>query len=125
MQRHPDKRRRPRVLVELPVTFLIRGPDSRTIVTGVARDISIGGMFIETPLPADFGVALLVGITLPHHGEEMLLPATVRWRNARGMGVQFGLLGARETYAITEIGRTHSGVRESLVPGHGTSRDGR
>jgi hypothetical protein len=35
----------------------------------------------------------------------MLLPGTVRWTKAGAgaMGVQFGLLGARETFVITQI----------------------
>jgi hypothetical protein len=36
----------------------------------------------------------------------MLLPGIVRWTKQDGMGVQFRLLGARETHAITEIMRT-------------------
>ena len=35
----------------------------------------------------------------------MVLPAIVRWTSPVGMGVQFGLLGVRETHAITEIVR--------------------
>jgi type IV pilus assembly protein PilZ len=31
------------------------------------------------------------------------LPGIVRWVKPGSMGVQFGLLGARETYAITEM----------------------
>jgi hypothetical protein len=29
----------------------------------------------------------------------------VRWTRSDGMGVQFGLIGARETHAITELTR--------------------
>jgi hypothetical protein len=31
------------------------------------------------------------------------LPGVIRWMRNGGMGVQFGLLGARETYTITEV----------------------
>ena len=31
------------------------------------------------------------------------IPGVVRWTRPDGMGVQFGLLGARETHAITEL----------------------
>ena len=31
------------------------------------------------------------------------LPGIVRWVKPGSMGIQFGLLGARETYAITEL----------------------
>jgi DNA-binding NarL/FixJ family response regulator len=35
----------------------------------------------------------------------LLVSGTVRWTSKSGMGLQFGLLGARETYAITEVER--------------------
>lgn len=89
--------------------------DSWENVAGVATDISLGGMFIETSFPAAFGVSILVGFTLPGHSTSMLVSGTVRWTGKNGMGVQFGMLGAWETHAITEMQRGHaaspSGVR--------------
>jgi hypothetical protein len=38
----------------------------------------------------------------------MRLSGTVRWTTKSGIGVQFGLLGARETHTITEIVREAS-----------------
>jgi Tfp pilus assembly protein PilZ len=70
---------------------------------GLARDISVGGMFVQTETPAAFGAEVIVLITLPSDPKEMRLPGVVRWKRPDGMGVQFGLLGARETHAITEI----------------------
>jgi type IV pilus assembly protein PilZ len=89
--------------VGLPVEFTAR--DSWQKLPGVALDISLGGMFVETSCPAAFGAAVWTGFTLPGHGEPLLVPGTVRWTSSRGMGVQFGLLGARETRAITETVR--------------------
>lgn len=73
----------------------------------MGRDISLGGMFIETAIPAAFGVSVLVGFTLPGQRKPLLVSGTVRWTSNGGMGVQFGLLGARETHAITAIEREH------------------
>jgi type IV pilus assembly protein PilZ len=95
--------------IELPVEFSAQGSGQR--VPGIARDISIGGMFIETKSPAAFGSAVRIGFPIPGRGDPLLLEATVRWTGASGMGVQFGLLGARETHAITEVARARS-VRE-------------
>jgi hypothetical protein len=39
--------------------------------------------------------------------EDLSLLGTVRWTNASGMGIQFGLLGAQETHETTEIQREH------------------
>jgi type IV pilus assembly protein PilZ len=40
----------------------------------------------------------------------MALPAVVRWTSKDGMGVQFGLLGARETHEITEFVKATEGA---------------
>jgi Tfp pilus assembly protein PilZ len=72
---------------------------------GLGKDISVGGMFIETEAPASFGSGIVVRFRLPGHKEEMVMQGVVRWTRADGMGVQFGLLGARETHAITELVR--------------------
>jgi type IV pilus assembly protein PilZ len=98
-----EQRRSHRVPIEVPVEFTSR--DSWEKVPGVSKDISLGGMFIETAFPAAFGVAVFVGFTLPGHRKPMLVSGIVRWTSAGGMGVQFGSLGARETHAITELER--------------------
>jgi type IV pilus assembly protein PilZ len=102
-----EQRRFPRVPIDVPVEITSR--DSWQKAPGIAKDISLGGTFIETALPAAFGVTVLVAFTFPGQ-KPMLLPGTVRWTSARGMGVQFGLLGAQETHAITEIERKGKAV---------------
>jgi hypothetical protein len=89
------------VAIDLPVEVTVR--DSEERAPGVARDISVGGMFIETALSVRFGSAVFVGFSVPGQSEPMLLPAIVRWTKADGMGVQFRLLGARETFVITQM----------------------
>jgi len=110
MQSRAEKRRSRRVAIDLVVTFAIRSPGAEAAV-GIAKDVSIGGMFIETAAPAPFGAAVLVSFEPSGFVRAVLVPATVRWTRVDGMGVQFGLLGARETHAITEMTRA-SGVRE-------------
>jgi type IV pilus assembly protein PilZ len=70
-----------------------------------ARDISVGGIFVDTDEPLPFGSDVLVRVVLPSSKDPFVLPAVVRWTRVGGMGLQFGLLGARETHAITEIVR--------------------
>jgi Tfp pilus assembly protein PilZ len=60
-------------------------------------------MFIETKTPFPFGTEVVIQMRLPGLKEEVGLPGVVRWTRADGMGIQFGLLGARETHAITEV----------------------
>jgi type IV pilus assembly protein PilZ len=74
-------------------------------VTGRARDVSVGGMFVETDAPLPFGAEVIVHVQLPSSKDEFRLPGVVRWTRDDGMGIQFGLLGAKETHAITEIVR--------------------
>ena len=75
--------------------------------SGKSKDISIGGMFIFSEQVPSFGDKLLLKITLPGAAGELSLPAVVRWadRGSGGFGVQFGLLGARETHAIAKLMR--------------------
>jgi hypothetical protein len=88
--RRVEQRRFPRVPIDVPVE--VTSSDSWEKAPGTAKDISLGGTFVETALSANFGVSVLVAFTFP--GEKpMVLPGTVRWTRARGMGTQFGLLG--------------------------------
>jgi Tfp pilus assembly protein PilZ len=95
----------------LDQSLLFAKKDDDEFIEGLARDISLGGMFIETPMPAEFGAEIVIHITLPEQSVELALPAVVRWTRVNGMGIQFRLLGARETHAITEVVRVHSGSR--------------
>jgi hypothetical protein len=98
-----EKRLHLRVPIEVDVTCEL--PDG-SILTGVARDISLGGMYVECAKEVPFGVQLTIAGTLPGLSEQTRLPAVVRWSKAGGFGVQFGLLGARETHAITRLMRS-------------------
>ena len=96
-----EQRRSHRSPLAAPVRVTQKG--GGTEAEGAARDVSVGGMFIETASPFAFGTNVVVHVHLPGYKGEMALPGVVRWTGDDGMGVQFGLLGARETHAITEI----------------------
>lgn len=100
-----EKRRYARASIDLPVSFALKGAGDEERGTG--RDISIGGIFIETDAMAAFGAEVIVRVRLhtPNGEQDFALPGVVRWARAGGMGVQFGLLGALETHAITELSR--------------------
>jgi hypothetical protein len=72
-------------------------------ITGHSKDISIGGMFIESETPVSFGTEVSIVLRLPKAKADCRLPAVIRWLKPGGFGVQFGLLGARETHAISEL----------------------
>ncbi|HEY8038652.1 MAG TPA: PilZ domain-containing protein [Polyangiaceae bacterium] len=99
-----EARRYQRAAIDVPVEFVAKGAAER--YAGRAKDISVGGMFVETTTPLPFGADLMVHLTLPGQKAPFAMPAVVRWsRPGAGMGLQFGLVGARETHAITELTR--------------------
>ena len=95
-----EKRTYRRIAVSLPVRCEL--PD-QTSFTGVVRDISLGGMFIETSERPGFGVQLSISVLLPGSSSEVRLPGFVRWQKDAGFGIQFGLLGAREAHLIAGV----------------------
>jgi len=95
-----DKRLHPRVPFGEIVTCEVSGGET---LEGRARDISVGGVFIESEAPVAFGSEVTIVVRLPNTKAESRLPGVIRWFNPGGFGVQFGLLGARETHAISEL----------------------
>ena len=97
-----EKRRHARVLVDLPVTCTT---SEGTAFGGIAKDLSLGGLFIECSEDFPFGTELTITIRLPGGLDESQIPAVVRWNKPGGIGVQFGLLGAKETHLLAELMR--------------------
>lgn len=107
-----DQRRYGRVPLGQPVEFAMKSDEELAVrMDGVAKDISLGGMFIVTDTPCAIDEEIVVYFTLPRSSRAMALPARVRWTNRDGMGVQLGLFGAHDTHEITEFIR--NGVRDA------------
>jgi len=91
-----EKRAYSRTVIKIAVTCTTDGGAS---VVGVTRDISVGGVLIDgTDIPA-FGTR----VTLDFNAAELRglkVPGIVRWTKPDGFGVQFQLLGARETHGL-------------------------
>ena len=107
-----ELRRTPRAPIDVLVEFAIKG-NEETRMGGRAKDISLGGMFVETPEVAPFGAEVVIITTLPGQPAPFTLPGVVRWTRTDGMGVQFRMLGVRETHAITEVVRDSEGSKSS------------
>ncbi len=75
----------------------------KQIVCGLAKDISVGGLFVETFFPPAIGSNITLRVCLPGLPDEVVVPGIVRWRRPEGMGVQFGAMGAREMRAIGDL----------------------
>jgi hypothetical protein len=74
---------------------------------GLIKDLSLGGLFVESKHTPPFDAQLtlvLRGVTT----RELRLPATVRWSESHGFGVQFGLLGAYATHVIVDLVKKHT-----------------
>ena len=97
-----EKRGHPRASIDALVTC--QRPDG-TSFTAKSKDISMGGMFLETSETVQFGEPLSLEVVLSGARTALKLPAVVRWTDPTGFGVQFGLLGARETHAISGLVR--------------------
>ena len=95
-----DKRVHPRVIVNTTVTCELR--DAAAFV-GLAKDISIGGMFVESTEVVPFGTEITIVGRFAGGKADLRLPGIVRWTKPEGFGVQFGSLGARDTHAISEL----------------------
>jgi hypothetical protein len=97
-----EKRTHPRVAISLAVSCEIKDEPA---FAGSGRDISLGGMFIEAEALPAFGTPLTIVARLPGLPGDTRLAAVVRWNSPGGFGIQFGLMGARETHAITRLVR--------------------
>ena len=91
------KRMHFRKRMQRPVEFTL-GKDARRF--GVCRNVSLGGMLMETAEPAAFGARVTIFMELEGLDGETSLPGVVRWTKEGLMGVQFDLCGARITYAL-------------------------
>jgi hypothetical protein len=104
-------RRAHRVPVRIDVDLIVDRARHRG--WGRATDISIGGMFIETTVVLPLAAAVAVRLRFQGIEGPIELPAVVRWATRYGMGVQFKLLGALETHAITEIARASAALQRA------------
>jgi type IV pilus assembly protein PilZ len=108
-----DRRRHRRKRVDLNGSYRHGASEER--IQAHLSDMSLGGAFLETQgaiLP--FGRELTVSIELPS-GRSIEVQATVRWTKPHGMGVQFGSLGARDTYELTEFLAEHEEIPDSRL----------
>jgi type IV pilus assembly protein PilZ len=89
------------VVIELEARVCCEGVDFPAKV----RSLSVGGLFLETMRCPPFGSPIEVDLLLPED-ESLHLSAVVRWTADTGFGVQFGLLGARETQVLADLVQT-------------------
>ena len=87
---------------------------------GRTRDLSLGGMFIETDRRLPFGTQVVLEVVVPGAPTPVTIDATVRWADADGVGVQFAALRAVAVWALHQVLRANAGGRHPS--GSGVSR---
>jgi hypothetical protein len=97
-----EKRQHARARVDQACSIERSGTEA---ISAMLRDIGVGGAFVESSQAFPFGTELSLVVTLPGEATPLRLSGTVRWAHGDGFGVQFGLLGARETFAITQLAK--------------------
>ncbi len=103
MASESDRRREDRASIDIPLTFYVKGRNREH--QGTAKNISVGGMQIETATVTAFGTAIDVYIVLPGGSGRVRLPGIVRWAREGKIGIQFQPLGAVETHLITQLAK--------------------
>ena len=69
-----------------------------------ARNISLGGLYVDMAAPPPLGQRVLIHVELPGIPDVCLLPSIVRWsRPGDGFGVQFESLRAVEVWALNRL----------------------
>jgi type IV pilus assembly protein PilZ len=95
-----DNRQHPRKAIHPTVAFQVGdGPRENAH----CRDISLGGAFLETTRKIPYETRVKVFVYLPALKAETMVESVVRWSTPDGMGVQFGVMGGRETSALIEL----------------------
>ena len=89
-----------RIEIDVPAELVIAGAAS---ISCRVADVSVGGARVETEAPVPFGSTTTLRMRLPGSPRDLVLPAVVRWTRPGVLGLQFGLLGARETHLITAL----------------------
>lgn len=101
-----EKRQHQRAVLDVPVRVLPK--DGATWETR-SFDISLGGMLLAGSSGVEIGAEVTLVFDLPKLG-EVQMPGFVRWSSERGIGIQFGLIGPRETHAIGGLVRQRAVV---------------
>jgi hypothetical protein len=88
--------RPPRYDVALPIELVINGERHAT----VTEQLSFGGAFIASRVYPRFGSRVELRFVVPEPHAVVEIGAVVRWRNARGFGVQFDGLRAGAVWSM-------------------------
>jgi hypothetical protein len=80
---------------------------SKLTIDGATRDItmvnlSLGGALVEAGSKIAMGTRAQISFCVPTMAEPIDVGSTVRWADAKGVGLQFDGLRARDVWALNE-----------------------
>jgi hypothetical protein len=100
----PKQRAHARYDIRMPVRFSHAGQQE----VAECRNLSIGGMFLESDIAIPYGAATEIQFRIPTHANEIRVKASVCWIERSngvqvGFGVKFGALRAVEVWALNQL----------------------
>ena len=93
---HVPSRSGTRFPVQLPVELLLPGGRLRAST----RNLSIGGVFVASPLVLAREMRMQLAFALPGAVEPLVVDGAVRWADPGGFGVRFIGLRVRDVWAL-------------------------
>ena len=114
-----EKRRNPRTLIKIQVDYASEG----AYLYDYSRDLSEGGIFIQTTNPKNIGDRIQLKFILPELLEEIKALGEVAWVNQKdvegltpGMGVRFINLDKEKSALIQDvIARIEGGKKKTSL----------
>ncbi len=107
-----QQRKNERFEKRLPVTLIAAaGPATDGTgreLTGTTRNISLGGVFVETDSELSFDTRVEIRLSLPTQREPLKAMGRVRWvekasGKVSGLGIQFEGLSPKDVYALNKV----------------------
>ena len=76
--------------------------------SAVTRNISLGGVFVESDRSLPFGARIRLSFRVPTQGEPIVVDGQVRWLemdegHVKGIGIRFEGLRARDVWALNKF----------------------
>ncbi|MBI2892213.1 MAG: PilZ domain-containing protein [Deltaproteobacteria bacterium] len=99
MTRSEEMRIHHRLELQMPVSWVHEGVEQH----GTTRNLSVGGMFIDTDHAPPFHSIIRLRFRIPALRQDTSVDAHVRWVEPGGIGVQFVGLRAIEVWGLNQL----------------------
>jgi uncharacterized protein (TIGR02266 family) len=101
-----QQRQNERFALRLPAVVVVVARDLEFAAT--TRNLSLGGVFLETDQELAFNTAIEVRLSPPGIAQPLAIKGRVRWveksdTGATGLGVQFDGLPPRDVYTLNKV----------------------